>query len=275
MARIMPKPAEVLDLPDGHIEELKQQVRDVSPEDLQRLVSILIDAEGDILRSGSPKVGLEVTLIRMARLARLQPLEHILEKLEALERNLTHPDTPGSSPQTPPPPLGGKANQKAGEAALSRPATPGPPPGNPPLARWEQFLEAARSEREPLGGSLESVLSWEVAPDAVKVYCPEGSFHYHRLRQPDVTEFLTKIAKRCFGDEKVFLACPVPQEGRHPTVSTPEGETPHSSTVIDESAKQTSSTEEEGTMSPAVKAALEVFGGTITEVKRLYPDRKS
>jgi len=61
MARILPDPSSVLDMADGEIQELKKQTEQASPEDLRRLVSILLKAEEDILRSSLPRMGMEIT----------------------------------------------------------------------------------------------------------------------------------------------------------------------------------------------------------------------
>ena len=85
MARILPEPSSVLDMADGEIQELKKLAEQAGPEDLRRLVSILLKAEEDILRSSLPRMGLEITLIKMAHLGRLEPLEKILEKITSFE----------------------------------------------------------------------------------------------------------------------------------------------------------------------------------------------
>jgi DNA polymerase-3 subunit gamma/tau len=84
IAHTLPKPGAVLEMSEGEIEELTQQAGQSSLADLQRLVSVLLKAEADVLRSGFPRVGLEITLVRLAGLANLESLEQILNKLDTL-----------------------------------------------------------------------------------------------------------------------------------------------------------------------------------------------
>ena len=270
MARLLPKAGDVLDLSDVHIEELTQQAHSASVEDLQRMVSILIEAEGDILRSSSPKVGIEVTLIRMARVSRLQPLAHLLGKIEALERRFSRPpDTPNSSPQGPSPSRDKKADRDGLDTVPAGPSSPGPVPGNAPSDHWGQFLEAVTREREPLGLMLENVISWELGQDTLKVFCPEGSFLYEKLKQREVTDFLSRIVKDYFGNEREFLPCPVKANEKPATSPDPLRAVPDNNQSDSEDTDQAADPVREETMIPAVSEALEVFGGTITEVKRV------
>jgi DNA polymerase III subunit gamma/tau len=123
IARTLADPSVVLEAPEGEIEELRKQAESVGMEDLQRLLALLLRAEGDVLRSEFPRMSLEVTLIRMAGLARLEPLERILEKVDALGRG--GPATGQASGGSPP---GGQARERAprrdpAPAAAPRPRT--------------------------------------------------------------------------------------------------------------------------------------------------------
>ena len=275
MARIMPKASDVLDVPDSHADELKHQVQECSVEDLQRMLSILMEAEGDILRSSMPRVGLEVTLIKMARLSRLKPLVQILERLEAMARKIPHPDTPGPPAPSPSPPRGEKAGRDAKGTAPSKQPAAQPAPVTDPSDKWEQFVQAVAQQRAVLGAQLENVISWELSPHALKVFCAEGSFMYEKLRQPDVKELLTRYVKEYFGDDRVFLACPAAAtDPMQSTSSADKVAIPGNESSAQTSEQALPSDEEEAKMIPAVKAAIEVFGGTITEVKRLDQKRK-
>jgi len=130
VVRTLSNPATVLDMADAEIEGLKEQAGGASQEDLQRLVSILLRAEGDVLRSAFPRMGLEVTLVRMASLARLSPLAEILDRLKDLEAQ----GRPGGGPQRAAgpqaPPRGAPAG---GRGPAPRPAPPVPSgAGSPP-----------------------------------------------------------------------------------------------------------------------------------------------
>ncbi len=132
VARTLPDPSTVLEMAEGEIEDLKEQAGGASLEDLQRLVSILLNAEGDVLRSAFPRMGLEVNLIRMASLAHLEPLAQILEKINALQGG------PGGGPSRPsgptggPAPDGGRGRPRQAAPAAGRMSGPSAHTGAPP-----------------------------------------------------------------------------------------------------------------------------------------------
>ena len=292
VSRLLPNPERVLEMAEAQIQELKKQAALASPEDLQRLVSILQKSEMDILGSSFPRMGLEVALIRMAHTARLEPLEKILEKLTALEQSVG-----GSSP----PPTGSVPNPERKERTRGRsvpaegsiqapdpvasrppeerapkPAPPEPKSVHPektptkPRVRWDTsdassgFIEAVRQERDGLAALLEDVSRWEIDQKFVKAFCEEGSFLYEKLRQPDVKNLLTRIAQEVLSPSIVFKVCSQDEPESVPAPPDTEGRIQE-----DTSAAKAPPKTEQVRSDPVVKEAMDLFHGTITEVKHL------
>ena len=82
-----------------------------------------------------------------------------------------------------------------------------------------------------------------------------------QLNQPSEKDFLTQIAKKCFGPDFVFRVSPL-----KPGEEVGAKAIDHSARKIPE-APVPSTPLEETEQDPAVKTALDVFKGTITDVK--------
>jgi DNA polymerase-3 subunit gamma/tau len=309
VARLLPDPASVLEMADAEIQELKKQAEQASPEDLRRLVSILLKAEEDVLRSQLPRMGMEITLIKMAHLGRLEPLEKILAKITAFEQTMRgRPATSrGGSPIRP---SSTKARQTAsGQSAtkadggtrkearntIKRPSKPQEPslatragteeeikddvpkpegtpspspviPWNAPDA-WQSFVETVRQDRAMTAALLEDVDQWELNEDAVKVFCEKGSFLYEQLGTPAMRTQLSRSAIDCFGGTIRFELCT--KERLNDSKAQTSGRKKEEETR----ARQSPPAVEEAQDDRAVKTALEVFHGTIKDVKLFGADQ--
>ncbi len=266
MARLLPDPSSVLDMNDGEIQELKQQAEEAGPEDLRRLVSILLKAEQDILRSSLPRMGMEITLIKMAHLGRLEPLEKILEKITSFEETMTSGHTARRAPSPSPPAKKAQARPAAAPAPSTGPRTlegdkkktGGPRPASPPRASWNApdawqcFVDTVRKDRAMTAALLEDVARWEVNEDTVKVFCEEGTFLFDQLGNKETRTRLSRSAGDCFGEAVRFELCSA--KGLNDSKATP------SPSALDEAQND-----------QTVKTALEVFHGTIKDVKLFGP----
>jgi DNA polymerase-3 subunit gamma/tau len=308
IARLLPDPASVLEMAEGEIQELKKQAEQASPEDLRRLVSILLKAEGDVLRSHLPRMGMEITLIKMAHLGRLEPLEKILAKITAFEQTMRGrpPASRGGSPSL----QASKARKRSSGPSATRaevgtpkearntttehtrtqqpdPATRagteedfqdevpeggGAPPPSPIIPwnapdAWQSFVEKVRQDRAMTAALLEDLDQWEVNESAIKVFCEKGSFLYDQLGTPEMRSQLSRSASDCFGGAVRFELCP--KEKLNDSKAQP------SSIQGEEGTKtrQSPPAVEEAQNDQAVKTALEVFHGTIKDVKLFGSDK--
>ncbi len=280
MVRLLPDPSRVLDVADGEVEELQKQAESAGPEDLRRLVSVLLKAEEDILHSSLPRMGMEVTLIKLAHLGRLEPLEKILEKVTALEQSGGHPppESTGPSRRTPgkpaptgrpaaPPPRStpGPKGEKERRAEAPEPAAAPHIPWNAPDA-WTCFVDTVRRERAMTAALLEDLEQWEVTEKAVKVFCEEGTFVFDKLKNRETRALLSKSVRDCFGEGLQFEVC------KAKGLNNEKAKAPGRENRREAAARTAPSAIAEAEEAPAVKDALEVFHGTIKDVKLFGPD---
>ncbi|HPQ70481.1 MAG TPA: DNA polymerase III subunit gamma/tau [bacterium] len=106
-AKVARQPAALIDAGEAELAALKAQVKDVTPVALEHLFTLLADAEELILRSGQPRLVLEMTLVRLAEAATVKPLDDLLDELTKLKEialaggNISGPSAGATATRTP------------------------------------------------------------------------------------------------------------------------------------------------------------------------------
>ncbi len=109
-----PSLAEMLDLADEEIRDVVELAARSDADDLSRCFHGLSSAFDNVVRSGQPRMALEMVLVRLARRPPLLPLDELLTRVRDLERRL------GNAPAGDPAPRGGAAGGSRG--AFSAPS---------------------------------------------------------------------------------------------------------------------------------------------------------
>ena len=78
------EPDALLHYTQEEIGEMTEAARSVSLDFLQDSLHFLIFSEGELRRSGQPRLALELVLLRLARLREMIPIDALLEKLEQI-----------------------------------------------------------------------------------------------------------------------------------------------------------------------------------------------
>ncbi|MCU0574700.1 MAG: DNA polymerase III subunit gamma/tau [Syntrophobacteraceae bacterium] len=85
----------VLDLPETEKEFLNERLGGTSAESLYLCLQCLVKGEEEIRRSSSPRLNLEMVLLRLSQLPRLEDMNRVVDELERLEQVLSGmPDQP-------------------------------------------------------------------------------------------------------------------------------------------------------------------------------------
>jgi DNA polymerase III subunit gamma/tau len=235
--------AQLLDLPDQEIEDLRTQVADLSIETLLDYFDFMAAGDEDVTRSGNPRFALETVLVRLATLPKTLPVAQLLERLEKLEKKLpaAGPAPPAKAPE--------RSTQPPQTAAPAAPA-PGSFAGDQG-SLWQNFVSFVGKEKKFLASHLEASAAFELPPGQLKIGVAERH-HLSYLQDPDNLAMLKNLAKRFFGDDVAVLitaadsGSPVRQSGSIAAAAMNSGD--------------------EG--SAMVKEALRIFGGSIKTVRR-------
>ncbi len=284
--------AEGLDLPEAQRGALEAHARDVEPARLLRIVDRLAESEGRIRSALSPKTMLEMTLIRCARAATSVSVDDLLRRIRALNEALgaapTVPDAgPAQAPPPPPPPPSTPPSAAPSAATDPRPpasdtdaaptrvreAAPAPDP-EAECARlnreWAQITEAVAAAVPRTRSGLHDARVARVEAAAVVVaISPEFADERATLEETRSARALGRALSRRLGREVTprfetrapepeAAASPAPPPAEAPAESTPEAPSP---------ARSTASARARLLQDPGVQKALELFGGTITEVR--------
>ncbi|MEW6001809.1 MAG: DNA polymerase III subunit gamma/tau [Nitrospirota bacterium] len=100
VAGVVKKPEEVLDLNKEEIDVIKDIVSRTNEDQLTLLLSEIMKTEIDVKNSSSPRLALEISLIKASFLSGIKPIKEIIENIEAFVKDLI-PDFKKSMPDEP------------------------------------------------------------------------------------------------------------------------------------------------------------------------------
>jgi len=274
------EPGDLLELSDAELGELRAFADGSSSQDLQRHLTLLLKAEGEMAHAGFPRLILEMAFMKMATLAPALPVQELLARLDALEGGappLPRParqDAPPAPriPLAPPPARDPGAPRSAAEPprppGAAAPAPPHPAASTPQAAAaadgdlWGGFVRFVKGKKPMLGADLEQVYPVKAARELLEIGCLSGSFQLIRLQDPEQVAELKGLAAAHFGVAtaiKVTVLTSVPS-GAPPTLSEKKS-------LEDSERKATLRREAEE--HPLVAAAVAMFDGEIAEVKEI------
>lgn len=270
--------AMLTDLPDAEVQETMRQAKLRSGDDLQRLFRVAQAGAEEIRRSMLPTVMLEMTLVKMATMPDAVPVDQLLARLEAMERRLaggsasvgTSRPAPAATstagaPRPPAPPRGEVAPSPA-PAAPPHAAAPAPvaapAPAAPPAREaapatngsgWEGFLAAAQSKislKVYLAGSR----LLEESGDTLHIGV-ENDLAMRALKDPDSVATLQDLALRAYGGPRRVLV----------SVAKPPAEEIAMRMAAEDARRREIS--ERAERSSSVRAAIDILGGEVTDVR--------
>jgi DNA polymerase III subunit gamma/tau len=259
--KVCPDPGLLLEGTRVHLEISRRQAERATLAELELMLKILQQTEGEMRRAAQPRFLLEMALIRLTEIGRLHGLQEILERLVALEARL-----PGG-PMTPEPTAqlalfgqpAAASMPSVPSAAPLRPAETRPPQPTvrasaPPdaAAGWTATVERLRG-RKRLASVLAAVQSAALEEDRLTLEVANGNaFVRDTLEDPEARQLIAETAAQTFGRrvrlEYRFAAVEAPR--LEPAESPP---LPGSQNMRDH---------------PLVREALNLFGGTLVREAR-------
>lgn len=91
IAKFVKKPEEILDLSEDEIKIVSGILPKVSPDLLTLMLSEMVKAELDVRSSFSPRLNLEMSLIRISFLSTLKPVQEAIDNIDALIKGMPLP----------------------------------------------------------------------------------------------------------------------------------------------------------------------------------------
>jgi len=251
ICKVVEDPAEMLDLVGDELKELKSLSAEASLEDLQRIVTLLMKTQAELVYSSYPLLTLEMSLVRLATLAPSQDIGKLISHIESLEKRLTAVPTgkAQSSPQPPPP----------------APEPPTPKKPEAPVATttdskgWQGLVEQVKQSRPMLGSVLEHGSLLKLDPPTLEVGFPKGSFMISQLQEQDIARDIEALASEFFG-----------QPIKLKVSGTDAKEKPAPPSLVEtrqaEETDRMKRLREDALQHPALKAVQDIFDGKIQKI---------
>ena len=253
------------DVADDEATALRAQAERVGATDCDRAFRILLEADDEVARAPYPKLVLEMALLKLATLPPLVPVDDLLQRLGDLEARLrggaatarpAAPSAPRGAASAPAP----VARDSAPRASAAAPAAAAVPP--PDGARgWEDFVAFVHNERPTLADHLGKCTVRRLDDAAATLSVPRG-FRFDYLSRRDHVTLVEEIAARFFGRP---LRMVVEAADGAANGGAAPAEAPRASVAdLTNAAMQ----------HPTVKAAMEILGGEVSEVRERRPRKR-
>ena len=298
VVKLAPDPGRLVDSPDAERKGLAEQAAPRSLVDLERLFLGFSRAFEEIATSATPRLLLEMAVVRLAHEQPLLPVDDLLGRLEGLERRLA-----GGPAADPRPASGGRpapvrsvsaapaaaAEPRSAVAVTSAPGprlvvpepsrAPAPAPAVTPapaataahapaviaahagtvLEEWRAILDLLGQDNKVLRGVLEHAVPVAVSVDGVQVTLPPESLHGRIATGRDNVEALRRVVERHYG-----RAVPVAV-----SLSRPDASAAKSSSEVraEELSRVREGRVKAAEALPSVRAAVSVFGGAVKSMK--------
>ena len=240
------------DLPDHEVRSLAQQAAQHDSAQLARVFELLQLAQDEVAKAANPRHALEVALLRAVHLAPAGSLPELVAKLDALG---------SGAPASKPAPDRNGARVLPPEAALLR-AAPTPPPAADPepdlQGRWRSLIDSVRAARKAgAAAALEHAIPLKIDRGGVQIAFRKGA------GQAAIVQEARPAVEAAF--EKAL--------GFRVPLQIVEQDAPAETSVAEQKQKLRAAASESrialAREHPAVRAAVEVLGGEIEDVRDL------
>ncbi|MBI4197387.1 MAG: DNA polymerase III subunit gamma/tau [Deltaproteobacteria bacterium] len=164
VVRVSQEPS-LFDLPADEIRSLQEIAAMASERRLDQIFQMLQKGIPDLLRSPSPRILLDVLLLRLAHSAEMESIETLLQRLEEIS---------GKGPTTlpaPRPPVSGVEPKKEKQPQHGK--------------SWNDFIKHLSVKKPQLSSILEHSLSAVIGKESILVTFPRSSIHLEMLKDRD------------------------------------------------------------------------------------------
>lgn len=264
-----PKSADLLDLSESELKESLELAQGCDLVTLQRFISILLKAEGEMAHSSFGRLLLEMALIRMATISPVVAIDELLRQLNALTARgnamplAADPSSVSYRPAAVKTPAGSQtAAPRGAEPPAQREAVPA---GNHDLAAskpsWHGFVAFAKTRRPMLGTKLEKASPLQTADNSLKIGYPKGTLELSMMQEEESRKLLLELAAEYFGNSVAVSI--VALNGTEESVPQSIAEKKSAESARSEKELRTAVENH-----PAVKATMSIFGGEIVSMRK-------
>ncbi|HQB38653.1 MAG TPA: DNA polymerase III subunit gamma/tau, partial [Deltaproteobacteria bacterium] len=268
VVRSVKKPEEILDLAEAEMVELCRQAEGVPAGDIQRRLTLMIKADAEMAFASFPRFVLEIALLKAAMLETVIPLQELIEKVKALETSAVHtPVLPWDAGRMMAQDVSPRQVQvrETHHKPSHAPTIDVPIPAQPQVSghsAWERFVKFVVAKSPADGSILEHGSPLKFEEGCMEIGFPAGSYYLSSLQDPQSLAELQALANEFSGKQTtVRIVSITPETGGAPQTLA---EKKKSDDLI-----QQEQLRQEVAANPVINEALRIFGGTITDVRKI------
>ena len=265
--RSVQKPEEILDLSQPELEELRLQAECVTVQDLQRRLTLLLKADGEMAFSSFPRLVLEMALLKAATLEPVVPILELLDKLKAMETSAVHTPalpwdagsaTPVAEQRQHEPQRTVQPSQRTAVAPPGAASAPKSATGSAPT--WERFVAYAYEKRPSVGSVLEHGSPLKQEAGLMEIGFPSGSYYLSSIQDADSIAEIKALADEFTGQDTTVRFKTIAQAMDDVPLSLAEKKKSDNEQRQEELKREVAD-------HPVIKEALRIFGGSITDIR--------
>jgi len=273
LIKVVAEPGDLFETTVDELVRLQQLADRCGVEDLQRVMTLLVKTEAELAGSTFPRLALEMTLVRLTHLPPGKEIGALLRKVEDLERRLAGSVSVPvvSSPIAERSPSVSRQESRpvkvvpvVESTVVSEPIAdldPAPPVAVFDQTCWPKLVQHVRKSRPRIGSILEHGRLVRFALPELEVGFVMGSFHLEQMKDAETAEIFQNLAEEFFRQPLKLGVVAVADDhgGRVPPSLAEERRS------LETGRKE--QLEQEAREHPVVKAAQEILGGEIVEIK--------
>jgi len=260
--RSVQKPEEILDISQTELEELRSQANAHSILDIQRRLTLLLKAESDMALSGFSRLTLELALLKSATLEPVIPITELLEKLKNMEAGgAPYPQAVDRSPRV----IQRAASQN--NIQPNHPPTPSSPDSSPPKntataseSSWERFVSFVYEKNPVIGSALEYGSPLKQEKGLMEIGFSKGCYYLSSLQDAESITELTAMASE-FTEESTIVRITAIDNDKNDLIPSLAAKKERDREQHREELRR------EVSEHPVIKEALQVFGGSVTDIR--------
>ena len=267
--RSVKKPEEILDLADAELDELRQQAAGFTAQDIQRRLTLLIKADGEMAYASFQRLILEMALLKATILVPIVPINELIEKIKMLETGAVHtPSLPWNSAR-PSASSDAVPSRPDPQRVATQPVTPVPHIPAPPVPKtqvhgshsdWERFVAFTVEKRPAIGSVLEHGSPLKLEPGLMEIGFPTGSYYLTSAQDADSIKEIQEMATEFSGTAITVKIKPIiPETGDSPLSLAEKKKC--------DGEQRMNTLKQEVAAHPVINEALRLFGGTIIDIR--------
>ncbi|MFC1489529.1 DNA polymerase III subunit gamma/tau, partial [Thermodesulfobacteriota bacterium] len=192
VVKMVARDSKLVDVPGHEIDQIHDQVKEVSPAYLTQVFDILFKEEAAIRFSSQPKLALEMIFIRLFQVKPALPIEELIEKLDDLRKNIS--ETPERYEDTE-----RRAVESIGTAETVKPFTQPRPDHGKDLGRVWQSLFSILSEKHPsLAANLKNATLIKLTDQSIEIEVNGNGFNINIVRRRESVDIIKNVCNEFF-----------------------------------------------------------------------------